>query len=386
MVQEVLRSAGQPLDSSARSYFEPRFGHDFSRVRVHADAMAASSARAVDATAYTVGQHIVIDSGRYDSVTGDGRQLLGHELAHVVQQRGGTGVGSAEAAQLEQQADRAALAVTNGGAMPRLSAVGPAVQRRVSVRDVGRGEQSGMGRLNEFVARLNEVSTGLTFRVEDGWLLAEPREGGTLNEFDRQMQDYIVDAADIRMRMTNRRGQLGNPTVGYRWGVELDTWQSGYVDIDDLLASSPSGFMTSLVHLLRERQRTGNYTRRIGTPSLDAAQPGPAAEFRRVHGAGLDSELAILRDYLQDPSLRFINRNARVLRNDRGDRIRERLSGTGGIHASNWVVTLRENGRVISLEEYRELLERERIAAQVRGERLRGAAEYRERGRGVPAP
>ena len=59
MVHEVLRSPGQPLDLQARAFFEPRFGQDFSRVRVHADAQAAESAAAVAAKAYTVGADLV---------------------------------------------------------------------------------------------------------------------------------------------------------------------------------------------------------------------------------------------------------------------------------------------------------------------------------------
>src|SRR6266481_6002155 len=53
IVHEVLRSPGQPLDAATRAFMEPRFGHDFSRVRVHTDAKAAASARAVNALAYT---------------------------------------------------------------------------------------------------------------------------------------------------------------------------------------------------------------------------------------------------------------------------------------------------------------------------------------------
>jgi hypothetical protein len=358
---------GQPLDVATKAYFEPRFGHDFSRVRVHSGPGAVESARSVNAQAYTVGSHVVFDRNRYDPAGGEGRELLAHELAHVVQQRGGSAPGESS--------------------VPRLSAVSSTVQRRISIRDVGRGEQSGMARLDEFVARLNEASTGLDFRVEGGFLLADPRESGTLSEFDRQMQDYITDTADIPMRMTNRHGLLGNRRVGYHWGVELDAWQSAYVDIDDFLASSPTEFMTALTHLLRERQQTRNYARRIGSSSLDTSQPGPDAEFRRAHGAGLDAELAILRDYLQDPSVRFIDRETRLLRNDRGDRIQERLgSGAGGLHAGRWVVRLQGTGRVISLEEYREMLESERTRDQVRRERLGGATEYREGGRSVPAP
>jgi hypothetical protein len=89
-VHEVLRSSGQPLDEAARAYFEPRFGQDFSRVRVHEDARAAESARAVDALAYTVGQNVVFGAGSYAPGTDSGRRLLAHELAHTLQQQPST--------------------------------------------------------------------------------------------------------------------------------------------------------------------------------------------------------------------------------------------------------------------------------------------------------
>ena len=88
IVYEVLHSPGQPLDRETRSFMEPRFGHDFSRVRVHNSPKAAESARTVNALAYTVGQDLVFDSGRYAPGTGEGRKLLAHELAHAVQQGG----------------------------------------------------------------------------------------------------------------------------------------------------------------------------------------------------------------------------------------------------------------------------------------------------------
>jgi hypothetical protein len=64
IVHHVLRGPGQPLDSSTRAFFEPRFGYDFSRVRIHADAQAAESARSVGALAYTAGDHVVLGDGR----------------------------------------------------------------------------------------------------------------------------------------------------------------------------------------------------------------------------------------------------------------------------------------------------------------------------------
>ena len=77
---------GRPLDPATRDFFEPRFGHDFGRVRVHTDAKAAESARAVNAQAYTVGRNVVFDGGAYSPSTSRGRWLLAHELTHVVQQ------------------------------------------------------------------------------------------------------------------------------------------------------------------------------------------------------------------------------------------------------------------------------------------------------------
>lgn len=86
IVHEVLRSQGQMLDPATRTFMESRFGHDFSRVRVHTDAKAAESARAVNAQAYTVGSDIVFGVGQYISETKQGKKLLTHELVHTVQQ------------------------------------------------------------------------------------------------------------------------------------------------------------------------------------------------------------------------------------------------------------------------------------------------------------
>lgn len=85
IVREVLRSPGQPLDIVTRRSMEPRFGYDFSSVRVHHGERAAESARSVGALAYTTGSDIVFDSGRYAPGTAAGRQILAHELTHIVQ-------------------------------------------------------------------------------------------------------------------------------------------------------------------------------------------------------------------------------------------------------------------------------------------------------------
>lgn len=97
IVHDVLRSTGQPLDANTRSFFESRFDHDFSHVRVHTDERAAESARAVNALAYTIGRNVVFDAGQFAPQTHTGRKLLAHELTHVVQQGFGKSAGSAQA-------------------------------------------------------------------------------------------------------------------------------------------------------------------------------------------------------------------------------------------------------------------------------------------------
>jgi hypothetical protein len=86
IVHEALRSPGQALDADTRAFMEPRFGHDFSQVRVHADARGSESVRAVHARAYTVGRDVVFGAGQYSPGASEGRRLIAHELAHVVQQ------------------------------------------------------------------------------------------------------------------------------------------------------------------------------------------------------------------------------------------------------------------------------------------------------------
>lgn len=121
LVDDVLRAPGEPLQAPVRQEMEQRFRHDFSRVRVHADGRAADSAQAVNAWAYTVGRHVAFGRGRYAPATAVGRQLLAHELAHVVQQGAapfdgdprGVPIAPAGTAH-EQQADRAADAVLAG--------------------------------------------------------------------------------------------------------------------------------------------------------------------------------------------------------------------------------------------------------------------------------
>ena len=87
-VDGVLASSGRPLDTTLRQDMESRFSYDFSRVRVHSEAAAEQSAHEVNAHAYTVGHNIVFGAGQYAPESTPGRQLMAHELTHVIQQSG----------------------------------------------------------------------------------------------------------------------------------------------------------------------------------------------------------------------------------------------------------------------------------------------------------
>ena len=83
----TLRSGGHSLPGHVRAFFEPRFGYDFGRVRIHTDSLAAETASSVNARAFTLGRDIVFGAGEYTPETTVGKRLLAHELTHVVQQR-----------------------------------------------------------------------------------------------------------------------------------------------------------------------------------------------------------------------------------------------------------------------------------------------------------
>jgi uncharacterized protein DUF4157 len=127
-VHEALRPSGKPLDRVTREHVESRFGHDFSRVRVHTNSSAGDAAAGIHARAFTVNHDIVFGVGEYAPHTGSGLRLLAHELTHVVQQRAGVhlrdGLGQASDV-YEQHADAVAALVVQG--KPAASLLRPAV-------------------------------------------------------------------------------------------------------------------------------------------------------------------------------------------------------------------------------------------------------------------
>jgi hypothetical protein len=85
-----LKGRGQPLPQSVRDFFEPRFGCDFGRVRLHTHHHASQIARRLNARAFTIGRDVVLGNGQYAPGSRGGARLLAHELTHVLQQQGGS--------------------------------------------------------------------------------------------------------------------------------------------------------------------------------------------------------------------------------------------------------------------------------------------------------
>jgi hypothetical protein len=116
---DSLRGGGSELPAPTRAFFEPRFGANFSQVRVHTDTHAAGTASSINAKAFTVGLDIAFGAGQYAPDTRSGRHLLAHELTHVVQQSSGRVPQEIDAGRgdpLEREADQAAARALTGRA------------------------------------------------------------------------------------------------------------------------------------------------------------------------------------------------------------------------------------------------------------------------------
>jgi hypothetical protein len=153
-LESALRSNAQPLDPPVREEMEAHFGVDFSSVRVHADRPAAESSLSIGALAYTVGSDVVFGAGRFDPKSREGRHLLAHELAHVVQQKNDavaraqleiSGPGDTDEIDAERVADR----------VDALESSNPAPGASMKPAPVERGAQTLRGREETGLVRVH---------------------------------------------------------------------------------------------------------------------------------------------------------------------------------------------------------------------------------------
>ena len=242
-VHEVLRSPGQALRGDVRGTMEQHFGHDFSDVRVHADARAAESARAVDAAAYTVGRDVVFGAHHFAPSTASGQKLLAHELAHVVQQDGSKG-SSGDGLTLgapgdvhEAQADRAAERVTRGGAAPALSSAAAAVQRA----PLG-GDDPVLSSLGSLSERSIEIAGEEMISAENPKLV---EIAGSLKGADSSARVEISASLTESAKLSSSTEQAERTRLWSRMKHVRDALQALGVPKDRIDLSAPTAYATS---------------------------------------------------------------------------------------------------------------------------------------------
>jgi hypothetical protein len=234
--------------------------------------------------------------------------------------------------------------------------------RRVEIRGVPWEPESGISRLPELIERLNKISPSLTFSLDGERLRYEQRANPKPpSSFDLQLIDLIDGHEVVPVRLVNRKARLGAREIGFHTPVDGDAFQSGYVDIDDLLAGDDLGFQMLFLHFLTERAVTRNYSHRMGGGI-------PDAEFRRGHSLGTEAEAQVLREFFGDPTIVIWEDSPsptirRVFfSRRRHDKFRRRIRiGHGadeGVDASSVDVVTRQ-GQVLTPEAYLDLLRRE---------------------------
>ena len=194
-VDAATRGGGRALDPSLRHSMEARFGYDFSSVRLHDDPQAASAAAGVDATAFTVGEHIVFGSGRFDPSSPAGRHLIAHELAHVVQQRGGAAPRSTGApARVQRRSFWESLAVFFGAEGSWSDAELLAYVKAITKAGSHDGSYDADNKARAVVRRWKAGSPGWELTGKQmGLLIDEMIDGPTLDDDE----DAILDLVEL---------------------------------------------------------------------------------------------------------------------------------------------------------------------------------------------
>jgi hypothetical protein len=328
---------GNPLPDEVRRVMEPRFGFDFSQVRVHTDLDAMRLSHTLNAQAFTHQNHIYYGSGKSPGTNA----LTAHELTHVVQQGGRT----------------PAAAPVDG--LQGHPAHLPSIQRVLEVRPPGRGEGSAFERRQELIDRLNAQSAAIQYRLDGRQIRYDVIDAAALTNFDRQMQRFIDRAELVPMRLTTGANRVGSAAAGFR--VLLgDSLRAAYVDLDDIMADDDFSFRSDLVHFLTERFSVQNYARRIGAEAGDPAFI-TAAEFARGHQLGKNAEAALLQEFFNDPSIQFNYEetlaNGSWLNNftsrDHGYQVFQVVRGTSREVAGGEMFVRTRDGRRVTMDDFR---------------------------------
>lgn len=280
-VDRVLASPGSPLEPRLRQDMEQRFGYDFSRVRVHADPMAAQSAGEVDANAYTIGEHIVFGRARYAPQSEQGRKLIAHELTHTLQQaQGGTYVA-------RQAAPALAQTVVPDSYLERLLiAIEAAGAEILTGLNIGMAMLLGFTLLVSFFAATElgaTISAVLASTIIGGvslgtWLTAALTAWGLQHAVSEMVMAYIDLDRTIRSSDPSREElQEAGRTWGRRTGEALSLFVPVLLRLPQYLVRM---FTRSLVSLTPSIRRPGASPPRVSGPGTTSLSPSTRGSGR----------------------------------------------------------------------------------------------------------
>ncbi|MBL9135484.1 MAG: DUF4157 domain-containing protein [Verrucomicrobiales bacterium] len=318
LVNEALGRLGHSLDPAIRTQMEAGFGHDFSQVRLHTDTLAAASAKAVNARAYTVGSDIVFASGEYRPDTLDGRRLLAHELTHTLQQAGTTPA-SPNGPALQRQAGGTTAApalprsrgpnpgdcleplcrLLDAAAVPRNAA--EATQQGEAWRDGAlacvRGGAAGSNASHATDIVANEESEIMAEHTALASVLAASRGSAGRRDYQRQLRDVCrLKQREVSLEF-HYNVVFANPPGGTRWASTPADWDR----IEGALAELPQEatwgnprvltFERAACHPDDVDPTSGACTgRRSGfSVSMTGGEAFPARNAARIYDAGLGS-------------------------------------------------------------------------------------------------
>ncbi|MCS6940111.1 MAG: DUF4157 domain-containing protein [Roseiflexaceae bacterium] len=215
---DAMRGGGAPLDQETRAFMEPRFGHDFSQVRIHTDTRAATIARSLNALAFTVGNDIAFAPGQYQPGSNAGRTLLAHELTHTIQQTGGV-----TRVQRQETEDEDEDGGVSDAVQPPVTLTNPRFASIPALRDIAEGQRTLSTRDNgrpvkSVQTALLDLGYSLLRFHNDGRLGNETRDAVSQFRADRQLApgtdvDYIVLA--VLDRVAPPPGQATEHFVDY---------------------------------------------------------------------------------------------------------------------------------------------------------------------------
>ncbi|UCC30014.1 MAG: DUF4157 domain-containing protein [Phycisphaerales bacterium] len=196
-----MRASGQPLPESVRVFFEPRFGYDFTGVRLHPDFGAASAASQVNARAFTVGRDIVFGTGQYAPGKVAGKSLMAHELTHVLQQQNTTTPSLQRLTEVEKAENLKSPKYAGNGRLERAFDNDPPL---------------GIGETNDAVRLVQEGLVAAGFRMSASTKPTGELDGGFGAETFRTVQEFQLKYAHEGLLEPTGRpdGYVGRLTMG----------------------------------------------------------------------------------------------------------------------------------------------------------------------------